>query len=77
MSYKGINTNILEMKEKHMLLVNESLQNGIPLAVIQIMLENLMMNIEASLNQNLSQEKEQYEKELKNESEKEEPVSQS
>lgn len=67
MAYKGINTYINEMKQKQIQLITESVNLGIPMGAIQLMMESCMKDVEINMNNVMYQEKETYERELENE----------
>lgn len=71
MPYKGINTYIAEMRETHIELINKYLNLGIPVSVIQLLLDGVMRDLSAVANEQMAQEKEQYESALEQEAKEE------
>ena len=71
MPYKGINTYIAEMRETHIELINKYLNLGIPVSVIQLLLDGVMRDLSAVANERMLQEKEQYESALEQEAKEE------
>lgn len=71
MPYKGINTYIAEMRETHIELINKYLNLGIPVSVIQLLLDGVMRDLSAVANEQMLQEKEQYESALEQEAKEE------
>lgn len=71
MPYKGINTCIAEMRETHIELINKYLNLGIPVSVIQLLLDGVMRDLSAVANEQMLQEKEQYESALEQEAKEE------
>lgn len=63
MAQKGVNTLIRETKENIAKAVNEGLTNGLPIGVIETMLDAIMLEVRMALDTALQQEKERYESE--------------
>lgn len=57
---KGINTLIKETKDNITKAINGGLTIGLPIAVIDLMIDNIMLEIKNSLNKTLQQEQVKY-----------------
>lgn len=66
---KGINTIIKETKDGIVTSVNQGIQKGLPMSVIELMLDSIMMEVRSATNDALAKEKASYEEELKIEAE--------
>lgn len=69
MATKGINTIIKETKDGIVTSVNQGIQKGLPMSVIELMLDSIMMEVRSATNDALAKEKASYEEELKIEAE--------
>lgn len=58
---QGINTFIKEFKENLTTDVNDALKNGLPIAVVDLALDNIIMEVKGLLKETLEKEKEQTE----------------
>lgn len=69
MALKGINTIIVETKENIINSINTGLSQGLPVAVIDLIVDNAVAQIKTTLNEQLKNETETYEnaKQLENE----------
>lgn len=67
MANKGANTQVLEAKKKILDTVNEILNEGIPLSIVSMIIDEFKNEINVNLNIALKKEKEIYEKEIKKE----------
>lgn len=56
---QGINTFIKEFKEKLTEDVNSALKNGLPIAVVDLALDNIIMEVKGLLKETLEKEKQQ------------------
>ena len=65
MATKGINTIIKETKDGIVTSVNQGIQKGLPMSVIELMLDSIMMEVRSATNDALAKEKASYEEELK------------
>lgn len=61
---KGINTVIKETKNNIAKAINEGLNTGLPIAVIDLMVDNIMFEIKNNLNTALQQEQIKYQAQL-------------
>lgn len=66
---KGINTLIKETKDNITKAINGGLTIGLPIAVIDLMVDNIMLEIKNSLNNVLQQEQVKYNEYLQAEAE--------
>lgn len=66
---KGINTLIRETKDNIAKAINGGLTIGLPIAVIDLMVDNIMLEIKTSLNNALQQEQVKYNEYLQAQSE--------
>lgn len=71
MVYKGINTIITEMKQELIELTNKYLNLGVPATVVQILLDGIIRDLSAVVNEQMAQEKEQYKNALEQEAKEE------
>ena len=62
---KGINTLIKETKGNITKAVNDGLAAGLPISVIDLMVDNIMFEIKNTLNNALQQEEVKYKEQLK------------
>lgn len=62
---KGINTLIKETKDNIAKAINDGLKTGLPIAVIDLMVDNIMFEVKNMLDNNLKKESEQYNEQLK------------
>lgn len=69
MATKGINTIIKETKDGIVTSVNQGIQRGLPMSIIELMLDSIMMEVRSATNDALAKEKASYEEELKIEAE--------
>ena len=69
MATKGINTIIKETKDGIVTSVNQGIQKGLPMSVIELMLDSIMMEVRSATSDALAKEKASYEEELKIEAE--------
>lgn len=69
MATKGINTIIKETKDGIVTSVNQGIQRGLPMSIIELMLDSIMMEARSATNDALAKEKASYEEELKIEAE--------
>ena len=69
MANKGVNTIILEGKKEILNAVNGCLEKGVPISVVQLIMENLMFEINNSLNDTIAKEDVKYQEQLKVEDE--------
>lgn len=74
MATKGINTIIKETKDGIVTSVNQGIQRGLPMSIIELMLDSIMMEVRSATNDALAKEKASYEEELKIEAEQVEYV---
>lgn len=58
---QGINTFIKEFKEKLTEDVNGALKKGLPIAVVDLALDNIIMEVKGLLKETLEKEKQQQE----------------
>ena len=61
---KGINTIIKETKNNITKAINDGLNTGLPIAVIDLMVDNIMFEIKNTLNNALQQEHVKYQAQL-------------
>lgn len=69
MAQKGVNTLVVEAKEELTNAINKCLQDGIPAAMVSIMLESLLMDLNNNVKIILGKEKKEYEESVSNEEE--------
>lgn len=69
MAEKGVNTRIFEAKDKLTKAVNDCLEDGIPISMVSIMVEDIFVKLDNQVELILAKEKENYEKEQSAESE--------
>ena len=69
MVQKGVNTLVVETKEELTNAINKCLQDGIPAAMVSIMLESLLMDLNNNVKIILEKEKKEYEESVSNEEE--------
>lgn len=62
---KGINTLIKETKDNITKVINDGLKTGLPIAVIDLMVDNIMFEVKNTLDNALKQESEKYNEQLK------------
>ena len=62
---KGINTLIKETKGNITKAVNDGLSAGLPISVIDLMVDNIMFEVKNTLNNALQQEEVKYQEQLK------------
>ena len=74
---KGINTLIKETKDNIAKSINEGLASGLPIAVIHLMVDGIMLEINSTLNNALKQEADKYNEQLNLQNEQVEWVSDS
>lgn len=74
MATKGINTIIKETRDGIVTSVNQGIQRGLPMSIIELMLDSIMMEVRSATNDALAKEKASYEEELKIEAEQVEYV---
>ena len=67
MAQKGVNTLVVEAKEELTNSINKCLQDGIPAAMVSIMLESLLMDLNSNVKIILEKEKKEYEESVSNE----------
>ena len=64
MAKKGSNTIVIEAKDSLVNTVNECIQMGVPAAMVVIMLENVLHDLNANVKKVLELEDEEYQKQL-------------
>ena len=69
MEQKGVNTLVVETKEELTNAINKCLQDGIPAAMVSIMLESLLMDLNNNVKIILEKEKKEYEESVSSEEE--------
>ena len=67
MAQKGVNTLVVETKEELTNAINKCLQDGIPAAMVSIMLESLLMDLNNNVKIILGKEKKEYEESVSSE----------
>lgn len=68
MANKGINTIIDETRREIVKSVNDGINKGLPIAIIDLMLDSIVMEVKNGLNNALINERQKYEEESKVES---------
>ena len=68
---KGVNTRIFDAKSALTDAVNKTLEDGIPLSMVSIILENILMDLDNHAKTILANEKKEYEDKVKASLEKE------
>ena len=69
MAQKGVNTLIVEAKDNLTNAINDCIKTGIPPAMVSMMLESLLMDLNNNVKVILEKEKQEYEEQEKVESE--------
>ena len=69
MAQKGVNTLIVEAKDNLTNAINDCIKTGIPPAMVSMMLESLLMDLNNNVKVLLDKEKQEYEEQEKVESE--------
>lgn len=69
MAQKGVNTLIVEAKDNLANAINDCIKTGIPPAMVSMMLESLLMDLNNNVKVLLDKEKQEYEEQEKVESE--------
>ena len=64
MAKKGSNTIVIEAKDSLVNTVNECIQMGVPAAMVVIMLENVLHDLNTNVKKVLELEDEEYQKQL-------------
>lgn len=64
MAKKGSNTIVVEAKDNLVNSVNECIQMGVPAAMVAIMLENVLHDLNTNVKKVLELEDEEYQKQL-------------
>lgn len=64
MSNKGVNTLILESKENLIEAINNCIRSGIPAAMVSIIVESLLNDLNNNVKVIVEKEKEEYEHQL-------------
>lgn len=64
MSNKGVNTLILESKENLIEAINNCIRSGIPAAMVSIIVESLLSDLNNNVKVIIEKEKEEYEHQL-------------
>ena len=67
MAQKGVNTLVVEAKEELTNAINKCLQEGIPAAMVSIMLESLLMDLNNNVKIILEKENKEYEESVSSE----------
>lgn len=67
MAKKGINTIVVEAKDSIVRTVNDCMKQGLPSAMVSIMLEGILMDLNNNVKKVLETEQEEYNKELEKE----------
>ena len=67
MANKGVNTLVIEAKENLINAINGCIKTGIPAAMVSIMLESLLMDLNNNVKIILEKEKEEYEESVSSE----------
>ncbi len=67
MAQKRINTIVVEAKDSIVKTVNDCIKQGLPSAMVSIMLEGILMDLNNNVKKVLEAEQKEYEKELKTE----------
>ena len=67
MAQKGVNTLVVETKDNLTNSINKCLQDGIPAAMVSIMLESLLMDLNNNVKIILEKEKKEYEESVSSE----------
>lgn len=68
---KGVNTRIFDAKNTLTDSVNKCLEDGIPVSMVSIILENILMNLDSHAKTILDNERKEYEAKVKASLEKE------
>ena len=74
MAKKGANTIVIEAKDSLVNAVNECIQNGVPAAMVSIILEDVLKDLNNNIKKVLDMEKQEYETQLEAESQQVEYV---
>ena len=74
MAQKGVNTIIVETKNNILESVNNGLKQGLPIAILQLTLSEIMAQVNATLNDTLKSEHDDYQKQVQIENEQVEYV---
>lgn len=69
MAQKGVNTLIVEAKDNLTNAINDCIKTGIPPAMVSIIVESLLMDLNNNVKVLLDKEKQEYEEQEKVESE--------
>ena len=64
MAKKGSNTIVVEAKDNLVNTVNQCIQMGVPAAMVSIMLENVLNDLNANVKKVLEMEQEEYNKQV-------------
>lgn len=64
MAKKGSNTIVVEAKDNLVNTVNQCIQMGLPAAMVSIMLENVLNDLNTNVKKVLEMEQEEYEKQV-------------
>lgn len=67
MAKKGINTIVVEAKDSIVKTVNDCMKQGLPSAMVSIMLEGILMDLNNNVKKVLETEQDEYNKELEKE----------
>lgn len=62
---KGVNTRIFDAKSKLTDAVNKTLEDGIPVSMVSIILENILMDLDNHTKTILANERKEYEDKVK------------
>lgn len=74
MAKKGANTIVIETKDSLVNAVNECIQNGVPAAMVSIILEDVLKELNNNIKKVLEIEKQEYETQLEAENQQVEYV---
>ena len=64
MAKKGSNTIVIEAKDSLVSTVNDCIQMGVPAAMISIMLENILHDLNSNVKKVLEMEQQEYEQQV-------------